>query len=232
MNHEISVVMIGATGAVGSHTAQTLARFPQIRRLTLLGRRPLQDAADRCIVQHKIDIFEPATYRDIVHERQAAICTLGVGQPSKMDKELFLKIDKLAVLEFAAACKEAGIRHFELLGSVGSSSSSRSFYLRSKGELVGSLRALNFERLSIFQPSMILTPTNRYGLSQAVTLFLWPLLKPILIGGLRKYRGIPVEQLGKAMALNLLEHKSGQEILHWDDFISLNTRHDLPKASI
>jgi uncharacterized protein YbjT (DUF2867 family) len=217
----LAVVMVGATGAVGGEALNMLQNITQIERLTLLGRKSISDISDDRVYQHTIDILDPKSYHDLLSGHQVAICTLGVGQPSKMSNEEFLKIDKTAVLDFAKACKKAGTRHFELLSSVGISSSSSSFYLRTKGELVDELKTLDFERLSIFQPSMILTPTNRYGVAQAVTLFLWPLLKPILIGGLRKYRGIRVEQLGKAMAINLLNSHSGVETLFWDDFVKL-----------
>jgi len=86
---------------------------------------------------------------------------------------------------------------------------------------VEELKALNFERLSIFQPSMILTPTNRYGFGQAVTLAVWPLLKPILFGSLKKYRGVKVETLGAAFAKNLLRENAGLEYLTWEDFEEL-----------
>jgi len=69
---------------------------------------------------------------------------------------------------------------------------------------------------------MILTPENRYGFSQAVTLAVWPLLKPILSWKLKPYRGIEVATLGKAIALNSFTQKSGLEQLFWDDFISLS----------
>lgn len=213
--------MLGATGAVGSHVARTLETIQHIERLTLLGRRPLSNVSSDSIYQHNIDIFNTDTYLELLPGHQAAICTLGVGQPSKVSKEDFVKIDKLAVLDFASACKEAGVRHFELLASIGISLNSSSFYLRTKAELVHELKELGFERLSIFQPSMILTPTNRYGLSQAITLCLWPLLKPILLGKLRKYRGIRVDQLGRAIAVNILRDKSGVEMLSWDDFVEL-----------
>ena len=131
------------------------------------------------------------------------------------------------MLDFASACKKAGVRHFEILASIDANLNSLSFYLRTKGELVNELKALDFERLSTFQPSMILTPTNRYGLSQAIILRLWPLLKPLLLGGLRKYRGIPVEVLGKAIAVNILSNKVGVETLCWDDFLAL-TKTSLP----
>ena len=133
----------------------------------------------------------------------------------------FVKIDKIAVLNFAIECKKVGIKHFELLASVGINPKSTSFYLRTKGELVEELKALNFERLSIFQPSMILTPTNRYGIAQAITLKVWPILKPLFIGSLRKYRGISVIALGQAMAKNIFNDGRGYEILQWDEFYSI-----------
>ena len=108
-----------------------------------------------------------------------------------------------------------------LISSVGIDSNSSSFYLRTKGELVDELKKLGFERLSIFQPSMILTPNNRYGFSQAILLKVWPKLKPFLFGKLRKYRGVPVGILGEAIAKNILTAGSGFEMLQWDDFYNV-----------
>ncbi|MEM7588465.1 MAG: NAD(P)H-binding protein [Acidobacteriota bacterium] len=221
-----SIVMMGATGAVGGHVVRTLLTMPDIERLTLLGRRPvegLDDArvAQHTVAQHIVDIFEPGTYTPWLTGHQIAICTLGVGQPSKMSKEEFVRIDRDAVLDFGSACREAGVRHFELLSSVGAGSRSASFYLRTKGELEDGLEALGFERLSLFRPSMILTPTNRYGLSQAITLKVWPLLKPVLLGPLQKFRGIAVERLGAAIARNLEHAGPAVEKLQWRDFIRL-----------
>jgi len=61
------------------------------------------------------------------------------------------------------------------------SSSSSSFYLKTKGELEDGLKALRFERLSLFHPSMIMTPTNRYGLSQGITLAIMPFFRIVLL---------------------------------------------------
>jgi len=213
--------MMGATGAVGGEAVKTLIQMPQLNRLTLLGRRPVENLNSSAIEQHKIDVAKPESYQSILTGHETAICTLGVGQPSKVSKETFLKIDKLAVVDFAKSCKNAGVRHFELLSSVGINAKSSNFFLRSKGELVEELKALDFERLSIFQPSMILTPTNRYGFGQAVTLAVWPLLKPLLFGSMKKYRGVKVETLGAAFAKNLLRENKGLEYLSWEDFESI-----------
>lgn len=219
--HSKSIALLGATGAVGGHALRALLKLSDLKKISSFGRRSIEGLSSDVLHQHQINIFEPSSYAELLEGHDDAICTLGVGQPSKMSKEDFLKIDKIAVLDFAKACKNAGVRHFELLASVGVSSKSSSFYLRSKGELVDELIALDFERLSIFQPSMILTPTNRYGLGQAVTLKVWPLLTPFLLGGLRKYRGVKVEILGSAMAYNVLNDKEGIEMLFWDGFQDL-----------
>ena len=68
---------------------------------------------------------------------------------------------------------------------------------------------------------MILTQTNRYGFSQALTLAIWPLLTPLLIGPLKKARGITVEALGEALARNLARKGSGTKVLIWQDFMEI-----------
>ena len=217
-----SVVMLGASGAVGLAILKTLLQLTNIQHITLLGRNPISTIKATVLQQHKIDVSEPGSYKNYVHGHTTAICTLGVGQPSKISKEEFIKIDKTAVFDFATVCKKAGVKHFELLASVGINPKSSSFYLRTKGELVEALKELHFDRLSIFQPSMILTPFNRYGIRQAITLKVWPLLKPMLIGGLRKYRGVPVNVLGQAMAKNILQEGKAYEVLQWNEFYDIS----------
>ena len=89
----------------------------------------------------------------------------------------FVRVDKDAVIGFARACEEAGVAQLELLSAVGAYARSRSLYLRTKGELCDAVVALGFQRLSLFPPSMILTPTKRYGVVQGIALALWPKLE-------------------------------------------------------
>lgn len=219
----VSVVMLGASGAVGGHALAQALALPEVSQITSLGRRVLNQTHPK-LRQEVVDVFDAETYALHLAGHQAAICTFGVGEPSKVSREEFLRVDKTAVLEFAAACKAAGVRHFSLLSSVGVSARSRSYFLRSKGELEDGLRWLDFERLSLFHPSMILTPTNRYGLSQGIILKVWPLLTPVLRGSLRKYRGVEVGSLGAAMARNVVRAGEGEEVLEWDEIMGLVAR--------
>ena len=222
MAHKFNkIVILGATGAVGGEVLKSLLSMDIASKITLLGRRDVEGITQKYVKQKKVNIFDPSGYAEYVADHDTAICTLGVGQPSKVSDEEFIKIDKTAVIEFAKICKLAGIKHFELLSSVGINHKSSNLYLRTKGELVEELQSLNFERLSIFQPSMIITPNNRYGFSQALTLKIWPIIDKVFFAGLKKFKGIQVEQLGKAMAINLATEYVGLEMLTWSDFQKL-----------
>lgn len=227
MADALSVVMIGGSGAVGGQVLATLLALPQLKRLTLLGRRKIDlphAASGATVEQHVVDLDATDTWAHLVAGHDCAVCTLGVGQPSQMSKAEFVHVDKDVVIAFASICRQAGVRHFELLGSVGADARSPSFYLRTKGQLRDALIALGFERLSLFQPSMILTPSNRYGVSQALTLAFWPGLSHLMFGPARKFRGVRVEDLGAAMANNLLTTGRGVETLEWAQFGPLARR--------
>lgn len=217
-----SIVMMGATGAVGSQVVLELisltGAFDSISKLTLLGRRTHDDFNADFITQKIIDVLEPSSYQNMIAGHHTAICTLGVGQPSKTSKKQLLRIDKTAALDFAQECKNNGVKHFQILTSIGSSATSKSFYLRGKGELEQELEALEFDTLSIFQPSVIITPTNRYGISQALTLAVWPTISKLMIGRMSQYRGIDVAVLGKAIAKHCFTQQQGIQRFRWENF--------------
>jgi len=210
MKMDKSDIMLGALGAVGGEAIKTLIEMNQVKEIISLGRKIINGLLDSKVNQQLVDVLDPDTYAQLLQGQDVAICALGVGQPSKISREQFIKIDKDAVLNFAATCKKKGVKHFQLLSSVGISDQSSSFFLKIKSELVEALKSLSFERLSIFQSSMIFTPKNRYGLSQGIILKIWSLFNPLLIRKLKKYRGIKVEQLGKSIGLNI--YKKGKKL--------------------
>lgn len=220
----MKVAMLGASGAVGGAALARLVAMPEVDAVAVIVRRPM-DGLPAKVAAHVCDVTKPETYASALAGADAAICTFGVSQPSKATRAEFRAIDFDAVLAFAKACKAQGIKHFELLGAVGAHAKSRSHYLESKGRLRDAIAALGFARFSCFQPSMILTPTNRYGWMQGVLLDFWPKLSPLLSGKARRYRGIRVESLGAAMAANLVTPGRGNEVLHWDDFMRLSADH-------
>ena len=213
-----SAVLLGATGAVGGQVLRALLASPAFERVITLGRRAVSADPAGKLEQHIVDPGNPMTYDTFLPANAAAICTLGVGEASKVSKKEFRRVDFDYVLDFARTCRRQGISHFTLLGAVGANSKSSLFYLRCKGELEEAIMTLGFDRVSFFRPSMILTPSNRYGIVQALVLKVWPIADKLFPGPLRKYRGITIADLGRAMARNTERPGTGVEVFMWPDF--------------
>src|SRR5262245_39354825 len=89
------LVILGATGAVGRNALAEALRSPAFASVTTLGRRQADvapgEAPPEKLTQHVVDLEAPASYRAILPGHTAAICTLGVGQPSKTTREAVWK---------------------------------------------------------------------------------------------------------------------------------------------
>ena len=101
----LRVIVIGATGAVGSHVLATLVAMPQVAQVTCLARRKPEGELPGKVDWRVVDVLQPESYAAYLAGHHAAICTLGVGEPSKVSREEFTKVDHDAVLAFARACK-------------------------------------------------------------------------------------------------------------------------------
>lgn len=228
----MKMIVLGGTGAVGTALTRELIRQPAVAAITLLVRRKHADreiAASPKVTQEVVDVFDPGSYRHLLSGHELAFSTLGMGQASKATQEEFERVDVECVRVFAEACKESGVSHFSSLGSAGANRNSRVFYLKVKGELEQALIDLEFSRTSLFRPSMIITPQNRYGWTQWLMLRFYPLFDPLMVGGWAQFRSIRVEELGLAMARNALRRPAaerpgapGVEILTWRDFARVN----------
>jgi len=220
MSDSRSAVVLGATGAVGSSVVRALLADDAWRRVTVLVRRPdaLKDLKDPRLERHVVDVLDAGQYERFLAGHGAAFCTLGLGEPSKFPREEFKKVDLEGTETFAAACRRQGVTHFLLLTAVGANAKSSIYYVHIKGEVEERVKALGFARASFFRPSMLMTPTNRYGFTQGVFLTLFPLIDPLLVGPLSRFRSITVSDLGKAMVRHAERPGAGVEVLEWKEF--------------
>lgn len=215
--------MIGATGAVGAALTRELLAAPGCSAVTILTRRPVGTfagvpGADK-LTQRVMDmdrlelqVREPAAGCD------AAFCTMGIGQPRKVSREEFWKVDVEYASAFARACKDAGVRHMTLLTAIGSNPRSATYYLRVKGAVEDAYRSCGFSRVSFFRPSLLVTKKVRYGLQDWVAQLVFPRVSWMLPD---RFHEIRVEDLGRAMRLNAERDGAGAEVLHYAECLAL-----------
>ena len=220
MSDSRSAVVLGGTGAVGSAVVRALLAGDVWRRVTVLVRRAdaLSEIKDSRLERRVVDVLDPRQYEEFLPGHGVAFCTLGIGEPSQVAREEFKRVDLDGAAAFAAAGRRQGVTHFLLLTAVLANAKSSIYYTRLKGEVEERVREEEFPRASFFRPSMLVTPTNRYGFTQGVLLVLFPFIDLLLVGPLSRFRSIKVSDLGKAMVRHAERPGAGVEVLEWKEF--------------
>jgi uncharacterized protein YbjT (DUF2867 family) len=190
-------LVAGATGLVGSLLLEHLLDAPDYARVYALTRRPLgrehPRLANRTVVFARLgEQLKGLTAHD-------AFCAIGTTIAEAGSQEAFRAVDVDAVLHFARAARAAQVTRFVVVSSVGASSGSKKFYLRTKGEMEEAVCDLGFPAVDILQPSLLLGPRRQLRPLEITGRIFAPLLNPLLTGTREAYRAIPADVVARAM---------------------------------
>lgn len=190
----MKAIVIGATGATGKSLLPLLAAHSEIERIDCFGRRHPEFTHQK-LNSHQIDFSKPDDWREKVQGDVLFAC-LGTTLKAAGSKEAQWAIDYEANLEFAKAARENGVHTLVLVSASGANAASRLFYQRMKGELEQAIIALNFPRLIIFRPPLLIRP-NSDRLGEKIAERIFRVFNRI--GMLKNQRPLAVEKLAQAM---------------------------------
>jgi len=135
----------------------------------------------------------------------SAVSCVGIGSGTAQWREDDLKRVEVGVVgAFARGCRDGGISQFCLLSAVGSTAASPFKYVRVMGLKEDAVRAVNFARLAIFRPGIIIGNAHTPAWSE------W--LGALLPGG---FGNIDQKILGRAIAKEIaLRGRATGEIIY------------------
>lgn len=211
------VLLVGATGLIGRSVIARTPHTPQVA-LQGLSRREM-DFPDG--VRMELVLADNADWPGVIKTLapEAVINALGTTRSKAGSEEAFRAVDHDLVMSVARAAKDAGARSFVHISSVGADTSSKAFYLRTKGEVERELKALRFTRLDIFRPGLLRGQRKgdvRFleGLGRALA----PVTDLFLQGNATRFRSIQAEEVAAA-ALQATGEKAGGQFIHEHDGI-------------
>jgi len=189
--------MAGATGLIGGLLLKTLLEAPDYSRVYALTRRPYGKEHPK--LANRVVMFERMAEQLKGLVVQDAFCCIGTTIREAGSQEAFRAADVDAVLMFARAARAAQAARFVVVSSVGASSDSTKFYLRTKGEMEEAVTDLGFVSVDILQPSLLLGPRKSFRLLETAGQVFAPLINPLLTGAREPFRAIPAETVARAM---------------------------------
>lgn len=212
-------VVAGASGLVGNLVLQNLLQTQQITKVIVLVRRKL-DITDAKLFQVIIEDFSQMKSRSQDLRGDFYFCCLGTTIKDAGSKEQFRKVDFTAIVEFAQIAKNNQARAFTLISSAGANASSLIFYNKVKGETEDAVRALEFTRLVIMRPGLLIGKRKTLRVAEQTFIHISNTLAKILPGPIMNRMVTHSDQLARRMVQEGLRMNPGQVMIQASEITS------------
>ena len=213
-----NVLLIGASGLIGSELVQLLLRDDKIKSVKVFVRKTLA-ITDQKLIEILVD-FEHL--EDFKHEFQgdALFCCIGTTRKKTPDLAAYKAIDYGIVLAAANLARSNQVPQVHLVSSIGAAVSSKIFYNRLKGEIEKDVLKLDFPSTFIYQPAMLIGKRSESRPAEFIAQKLMPFFDVFLLGKAQKYHSIEAKKVAESMLANLHKPKDGATILRHSEMIS------------
>ena len=201
------VVIFGASGLIGSNLTSDLLKSEEISSILSVSRKGLGISHEK-LTEIVVDFDDLTMYFPEIKGDVIYSC-LGTTKSETPNAELYRKIDFFYPLAIARAAFDNKVSQFHVVSSLGANSRSSSSYLKLKGELEDNLKVIGFKSLHIYRPSYLMGNRTTTRIVDKILVPLITLIKPLLIGSLKQYRGISASKVSKTMLNQTLKDLKG-----------------------
>jgi uncharacterized protein YbjT (DUF2867 family) len=213
--HSIIAVVAGASGLVGEQLLNQLLADPAYGKVIAVLRKPMDFTHEK--LEQKVTDFAllPSAFEGLKADH--GFCCLGTTIKKAGSKEKQYIIDHDFVAAFARGCYSAGVTRFAVVSSIGASANSANFYLRTKGEMELDVRKIPFKSICILQPSFLLGDRKEHRAGEKIGIGIMKAINPLMIGSLKKYRGVQAAVVARCMIRVLNSGQTGINLVRSDE---------------
>jgi uncharacterized protein YbjT (DUF2867 family) len=203
-----SILIVGATGLVGSAVLRLALADASIARVVVPTRRPLGLQNGKLV--NPVADFDALPDRAEWWRVDAVVCTLGTTIRKAGSQAAFRKVDHGYPLAVARLARAAGASAFAFTSSTGANVKSRTFYLRTKGETERDLAGVGFDSLTVLRPSLNGGERDERRWGESLGLKILSAIEPLLP---RRYRIVPAERIAAMLLAGVMAARPGVRIV-------------------
>ncbi len=216
-NNDKTAVVFGASGLVGSEVVKELLNRPEYTKVIAAVRSPLQ-LSHPCLELLIVSDFLKLSEIDINLIADEYYCCVGTTINRAGSKENFRKVDLLIPEQIAKLANKLTINSLVVVSSIGADVKSSNFYLHTKGEMERSIRVIYRGNLKFVRPSLLMGSRTEFRLGERVAIIFMKLFSWMLIGSLKKYRGIAPQKVAIGM-INIAQSSGTKIIFESEDLL-------------
>ena len=194
-----TALVFGSSGLIGNQLVDLIIKDNNYNKIKLFVRsEPTIDSSKLEII--KTDFNNLKNHKDSIKGDDCFFC-IGTTRKNTPDKDKYIEVEYNLPLEVARIAKLNFVNNFIYISSLGANPNATSLYLKNKGQAEQELIKLNFSNLSIFRPSILLGNRKENRVGEKIGILVMKTLSPLMLGNMKKYKPIKVENVAKAMLI-------------------------------
>ena len=199
-------IIIGATGLVGNLILKEVLKDIDFSEVRIFVRKPTG------IINPKLKEFvtSMAEIVSLSGDIRGDVLFNAMGTTIKKagSQAEQQRIDRDLPVNFAKIASKNGVKIMLNVSSVGASLKG-GFYLKTKAEMENGTEKFFPQNTFHFRPGFLVGERKEFRPAEKIAYFVMKAIDPILTGSAKKYRGMPVEKLAKAM-VNVSKNPEGK----------------------
>jgi uncharacterized protein YbjT (DUF2867 family) len=203
-------LLVGASGLIGKTLLKQILESNSYSEIEVWARKPLGIVHQK--LKERIIDFNTISELSLI-DIDCVFCCLGTTIKIAKTKEAFRMVDYNYVVELAKLASKSGCKMFFVISSIGANSKSSNFYLRTKGEMEDDVKSQKIPGIYILRPSLLLGKREEFRFSEIISKFMMTIFGPLFILDLKKYKGINVSIIAKAILKLAKSDSTGVTIL-------------------
>jgi uncharacterized protein YbjT (DUF2867 family) len=211
-----TAIVFGATGLVGSELVYQLIKDIRYKAVKVFTRRSLNIEHIK-VIEEIVDVEKVEDYGESIRGDDLFIC-LGTTRRKAGSVKRMEDIDHHLPFKIARAALLNGVKNMAVVSSIGADPGSRNYYYRIKGNMEKDLMSLDFNRMVILRPSILLGKRDEVRILESIGRSLMKVFGFLFTGKNRRYRGIKAGDVASTMVKEI-NNVNGKNIYESDEIM-------------
>jgi len=214
-----TALIFGSSGLIGGQLLKILIETNNYNKIKLFVRSAPE------INDPKIEIIETdfnnlENHKEDIKGDDCFFC-IGTTKQNTPDKNEYRRIEYNIPVEVAQIAKLNLVNSFLYVSSGFADPKNSGAYLRNKGEVEEELKKLNFPKLGIMRPSILLGNRKENRVGEKIGIFVMKMFSPLFLGSLKKMKPIHSKKVAKAMLI-VAQNDFQQTIFESNQIVKIN----------
>ena len=209
-----TALIFGSSGLIGNELFKTILLNNSYDKIKVFVRS-IPEVKNPKVEIIKTDFSNLEQYKDKIIGDDCFFC-IGTTKKDTPDQDEYRRVEYNIPVDVAKIAKANSIKSFYYVSSIGANPNASSNYLKNKGQVEGELKNLNFSKLAIIRPSLLIGNRKSFRLGEVIFTPVMNTLTLFAFGSLKKYKPIKIQNVVKAI-LHISKNVSDKIVFESDE---------------